>query len=246
MNPTQSVITGTGKPRLIREMTSAIFTSSANTTYTATSVTDTSGLSSVIALGMRVRAKVITTVSSVNYEVLAYAKITSVDLTNKVLTVDEWIGGTPTNAQAFTVDGWIADLPRALEDGLVETFDPQPLVHRLWLGHKATKDRGYDYSARISWSKRATPDMFFELRNIMTQQITGSDETLILIPRVDKPGISYRVYIDTEFSIKLAPNKKYYTGFELEFTGKDRIATPPHFLWNGYGTAYGTLYGTRL
>lgn len=246
MNPTRQIITGTGKPRLIREMASALFTSSSGTTYGATSVVDTAALSSVIQVGMRIRAKILTTVSAVVYEVLAYAKVESIDLGTKTITVDAWVNGTPTNGQTFTIDGWIADLPRVLEGGLKETFDPLVIVHNRFRFKKTTKHFGYAYSAELGWEKKFSPDDMFEMRNVMQQQITGSDETLILIPRVDKPGINYSVFIDTPFTIANHPNAKVHQGFALEFIGKDPIATPPHFIWGGYGTGFGQAYGTQL
>jgi hypothetical protein len=239
MNPTRQIITGVGKPRLIREMASAVFTSSTGTTYTSTTVVDTTALSSVIVPGMRIRAKKVTPVSALEYEVLSYAKVLSVDLTAKTITVDEWVNGTPTNAKAFTIDGWIADLPRVLEGGLKETFDPIVLRHNLWRNRKKTKLFGYDYSAELGWEKKFSPDAFFEMRNVMQQQITGSDETIILIPRVDKPNIAYSVFVEDPFTIANAPDQKVHTGFALTFIGKDPIATPPHFLWSGYGTGSG-------
>jgi streptogramin lyase len=163
--------------------------------------------------------------------------------TQSTLEVDSWSNGTPTDAQIFKIDGWIIDLPRTQE--MTEDFDADVLVHGLYGGDagqkKETKHRGYAYACRLDYSKFFSGDALFEIRKLMS---LGSRDSLILIPRRDKPQYQYNVYIDDSFSISKYGKSPGYRKPVFVFLGKENIADMRMDLL--YGSHYGTSYGKYL
>lgn len=241
-NPTRQVISGIGRPRIIRELLTPLLSGTASATYTATSVNDPGIFTGDVMLGMRIQSWVV--VGAFTYG--TWAKITSIDLGTGTVEVDEWTNGTPTNAQIWQIDGYIADLPFTLEGGLVETFEPNHIVHNLFRFRKSVKDFGYSYSASLDYTKRSSPDDFYELRFVMQSDLEGSQDNLVLIPRRDKLGINYNVYLSEPFNIILHESRRVHKGFVLKFKGKDSVASPPHFRFSGYGTHFANDYGRGL
>lgn len=211
--------------------------------YSATSIVDDATLATTIKVGHRVRAVVN---NSGFAGTLAYAKITAINSGAKTLTVDEWIGGTPTANNKYIIDGWIADLQRTLDNGLVETFEPDVLVHNLFRSKKSTKQFGYKYSATLNFDAYSSPDMLFDMRDVVRFNTLGTDETVILIPRKDKYQYNYNVFLSGDLSFGIHPSETGHFGLVLEFTGKNNVAIPPQFFFAGYGMGYGTVYGTGL
>lgn len=322
--PTRSVASGTGLPRFIKLMLSALYTSDGSPTYASTSVSEpegsavaitsssaasptliTTGAAHGLTVGKYVRIyghtgstpaldgtyRVIEVPTTTTFKIdfnlsiggtggnmrrtpaftqrgvvpgmriaailnvtgmagtLAYAKISTVnavDTTNfkQVLDVDEWVNGTPTTGNTFSIDGWIGDLPRC--EKLTEVFDPDVQVHELWRRRRKSRQFGYQYSAMLSYETWSSPDDLFELRKIMNFAVEGSDELVIFIPRKDKPGFNYNVFFSDPLSFVLHPSKLGHKGMIIAMQGKENVSIPPMFAISGYGTGYGQSYGTQL
>ena len=241
------IIAGSGKPRIVKEIAttdSEYYLTAGVTAYTTLGVTDSVALPAQVRIGKRIRAKQITNIGGLDYELLCWGKITGVNTGAKTITVDQWIGGTPTNTQFYAIDGYVADLPRC--EKLTETFTPQLLIHSLWRFRKATKDYGYAYACKLDYQNYGTPDMFAALKDVLQQTIQGGDETYVLIPRMDKPGFNYNVYIEDGLDFILSQDQRYYEGFMMIWKGKDGVSRPPQVAYSGYGCGYAQNYGIQL
>jgi len=230
------VISGVGLPRLI-VVKNTIYTSAGATTYTSSSVSEAGSPSlSALRVGHRITSYVVIGGDKPNKPV--FGKITAIDEANDVITVDSWIGGTPTNGQTFIVDGFVVDLPRCQE--MTEIFTPDQLVHKLRRSRKETKFYGFDYQCILDYSAYATGDMFYDLLPALNLK---QDDRLILIPRRDAPRFQYNVFFAESISLSLYGKTPGYRKPVFVFQTKESVAT-----WRmvklGYGTHHGTDYGS--
>jgi hypothetical protein len=230
-------ILGTGAPRLIRRATSAFYTSSGtNTTYTATSITETGADLSAVKSPMHVWALMTT-------GEYTYAKITDVNNSTKVITVDAWSNGTPPSNAVYTVDGYVVDLPRCQR--LVETRAPDYLTHELYNGDAGTRleteFRGWKYDAELNYEQYMRGEDAALLRYVLNMNLT---DRLVLIPRRSNPEWQYNVVFTDPVSVSLAGVRPGVSGLILRFKGKENIHEWP--LADGYGYGYATSYGTNL
>jgi len=228
------VINGVGTPRLI-VIKGTIYTSAGATTYTATSVTEAGSPSlAALKIGHRITAFV---VSSGHPNKPVFAKITAIDDTGDVITVDEWIGGTPTNAQPFVVDGFVIDLPRCQE--MTEVFTPDYLLHKLYPRKKKPKFRGWDYRCILDYSAFTTGDMLFDLRPAFS---LGEDDRLILLPRKDAPAFQRNVFYADAISLSLYGKSAGYRKPVFVFDTTENLASWP--ILDGYGSNFANSYGS--
>jgi len=172
---------------------------------------------------------------------LRYGKIVGIDDALNKLTVDAWIGGTPSNGAQFKSDGWIADLPFTKNEGLTERFAPLVLVHPVWEDRKLTKHRGFDYECVLDYAEGFYGDLLLLLRPHLNM---GREDRLVLIPHVDQPGFSYNVYFAEklelgQFGLGIAHKKMV-----LVFAGKEKVSSFP--IIAGYGSNYANDYGNGL
>lgn len=231
MESTQ-VINGVGKPRLI-VIKGTLYTSAGATTFTSTTVTEGGSPDlSPLRVGHRVTSFV---VSSGKPNKPVFAKILSVDDVNDIITVDEWIGGTPTNAQPIVVDGFVMDLPRCQE--MTEVFTPDNLIHKLYRRRKDTKFYGWGYRCTLDYSAYATGDMFLDLIPGLN---LGENDRLVLIPRKDVPQFQYNVYFADPINLSLYGKSPGYRKPVFAFESKENLASFP--IVAGYGSQFGVNY----
>ena len=242
--PTRTVHSGVGLPRIIREIPSTDsdwFFTTGTPTYTATTCVDTVALDAKVRVGRRIRAVKNNTGFA---GTISYGKITAIDAGTRTITVDSWIGGTPTATNKYAIDGYIADLPRA--EKIVETFTPDALVHNLWRSKKSTKLYGYNYAVDVLYENWISPDDLYNLRECFRFQLEGSNDNIIFIPHVDKWGINYNVYLANPLIFSLTPDMKGHKGFKISFIAKQNVCRPPQLNFGGYGYEYGQDYGYQL
>lgn len=240
--PQRTVLSGTGNSRLIREIPSTdsdYYETTGTPTYTANTAVDSIALDSRVRVGRRIRSW---QTNSGFASKCVYAKITAISGTT--ITVDQWIGGTPTNGQVYKIDGYIADLPRA--EKIIETFTPDALIHSIWKSKKSTKLYGYGYTADILYDNWISPDTLYDLREIFRFKLDGDDENIIFVTRIDKNGITYNVFLTNPLVFQLTPDKKGHKGFKISLEGKENVPRPPMLNWGGYGYEYGQDYGYQL
>ena len=236
LTPTIRHILGTGRPRVI-VITPTIYTSSGATTFTATSVVE-AGTPALVDGGVKVNQRITSfKVISGQPDKPVWAKITAVDDATDTITVDSWIGGTPTDAQTIIVDGWIADLPTS--ERLQETYAPDYLIHKIWRGKKDSIFYGWEYKCEIDYSTNVFGDVLMSLQHHFTKE---SNKRMILIPRVNNPELQHNVIYEGE--IELIKSRNGYKGFKLNYVGTELEASLQ--MYSGYGTAYATNYGICL
>lgn len=222
------------------EALTQIYESSTSTTYTSTGVTEGGGPThTAIRAGMRISSY--RTASSIDHP--TYAKVISKD--SGSIVVDGWTNGTPTNGAKFLIDGYIADLPRTQKDGLLETFEPDILVHSLYRGDQGskieTKFRGWKYTASLDYSQFISADTLLDMRFHLSPK---SLDRLVLIPHVDAPQYQYNVYFAEAVQLRKYGISAGYKGPKFTFAGNENLAGLP--MIDGYGTGYATNYGTNL
>lgn len=171
---------------------------------------------------------------------LIYGRLLSIDDTNNILTVDQWIGGTPANGLQFKSDGWIADLPYC--DDLTETFTPDVLIHSLWRSRKSAKHYGFLYSCSLGYSKGVFGDTLILLAPHLSMR---PNDRLILIPHVDMPAFSYNVFFSQAFELSQFGQGLAHLKPVFQFEGKESLASFP-IASTGYGFNYANDYGTGL
>lgn len=193
------------------------------------------------ARGFGVNRRVAVEPSPTSADRLRYARIISVDDANNKLTIDSWVGGTPTNGAAFKSDGWIADLPFTKKEGLIETFGPLVLVHPVWDDRKLTKHRGFEYACVLDYSEGLYGDALILLRPHLNMQ---REDRLVLIPHVDKPEFSYNVYFSDPFDLAQFGEGLAHTKAVFKFVGKEKVSSFP--IVSGYGSNYANDYGNGL
>lgn len=240
--PTRTVHSGTGKSRFIREIASTdsdYYQTTGSPTYTANTAVDTVALDPRVRVGRRIRALQNNTGFAGK---IVYGKITAIS--GMTITIDQWIGGTPTDTNVYQIDGYIADLPRA--EKLNETFPPDVLIHNIWKSKKSTKMYGYGYASDIIFENWVSPDTLYDLREVFRFKLDGDDDNVIFIPHIDKPGINYNVYLTNPFVFALTPDLKGHKGFRISLAGKANVPRPPQLQWGGYGYEYGQDYGYQL
>lgn len=229
-------ISGEGKPRVVVVHATGAQVGDGGWTYNATAVFSTNiGANYGVRVGMRVYShKVIS--GQPNKKV--WGKVTAMDAGS--LTIDQWIGGTPTNAQVCYSEGWVIDLPYCTKDRLVETFTPEQLVHHLYRNRKDEKSYGWSYEAKLSYEEHIEADVLLSLRPALNKR---TDDRLILIPRVDRPHRGYNVYYGG--AIKIArQSERGHSLVALTFVGKESVPFPiPN---SGYGFGYAKNYGHQL
>lgn len=235
IKPTFTRINGSGRPRIIVIKDDPVWTSTDETTFTASGATVVD-LESYIHAGMRARSYV---VRSGFPSLEVYGRITSVNTTTDVFTVAEWVGGTPTDGQIITIDGYVIDLPYCY--ALTETFIPDQLIHRLWRSRKASVFYGWQYAAKLDYSTWIAADTLIDMYQALN--ISEGDK-LILIPRVDKPGNAYNVIYDGDISIARFGRGPGHRNVAFGFVGMENVAWP--IPQSGYGFAFSTVYGTQL
>lgn len=234
--PSVKNIRGNGTPRIIIVYSVPQFTSTTSTTFDATHAY----LSGNAFAGVIANQRVMSYVLRGTVQIPTFGKVTA--KATGALTIDAWTNGTPTAGQVFVVDGYVVDMPRCLEDGLAETFDPDVFIQNIWDGDNGnraeTEMRGWKYDCVLDYSKYISPDTLLELRRVLAQ---GLNDNLILIPRRDAPQFQYNVYYSGAISLKkygLAPG---YKGTVFAFKSKANLAG-----WgmiSGHGTNYGNDYG---
>lgn len=235
--PTFTSISGTGRPRMIVKKKTNTYASSGTTAYTATTVSETGTPAlSAIRAGMRI-VSTVTRSSLPPLEV--YARVVSVNDTTDVITVAEWVGGTPTDTNAFTVNGWVIDLPYC--QSLVEEFEPDQLIHNLYRSRRSAKFFGWQYSARLDYAAWISADTLIDAGVIFNLE---EDDELVLVPRVDKPGYNYRVLYDGPIPISRFGKAAGHKGVVLPFRGTANVPWP--IPQSGYGFEYSYDYGTQL
>jgi len=235
IKPTFTRINGSGKPRIIVIKADAVFTSSDETTFTATGASMVD-LDPNVHAGMRARSYVV----RAGYPDLeVYGRITAADVDTDTITVAEWVGGTPTDSQIITVDGYVVDLPYC--QALIETFTPDQLIHRLWRSRKSSVFYGWQYAAKLDYGTWIAADTLIDMYHALN---LSEGDKLILIPRVDKPGNSYNVIYDGDISIQRAGRGPGHRGVSFGFVGTENVAWP--IPQSGYGFGYSISYGTQL
>lgn len=157
----------------------------------------------------------------------------------KQLTVAEWVGGTPTDAQVYNVNGYVVDLPYCQK--LTETFTAEQLVHPLWRKRLASEFVGWNYGAMLDYSQHIKADTIINLRAML--RMTNTDE-IVLVPRVDQPQFQYPVIYDTPIAMSLFGKAGGHSKIIFGFKGKYLMPFP--IVTTGYGYNYAKLYGTGL
>lgn len=234
--PSAIEIKGVGKPRVIITKPTDTY-SSAATTFAATSLTIAGTVDlSAVQVGMRVHAMYVS--GAIMYD--CYAKITAVNDSTDVITVDAWYPTTPTNAQTAYVNGYIVDLPYCYR--LSETYTPDVRVHPLYRSRVAVKHYGWKYRAMLDYSVHISADALLNAGPIMA---LSEGDSLLLIPHVDEPGYCYNVYHAADVSMARFGKAGGYSGFAFVFQGTENVPWPvPR---SGYGFSYSAgLYGTCL
>lgn len=228
-------ISGEGKPRVVVVHATTIYDVSGATVFTATSVTLTGNTFVKVRERHRVRS----------YQVIAgqpnklvWAKVTAINAGTYTVTVDAWVGGTPTNGQDLIFDGWVIDLPYCEE--LAETFAPDQLVHNLYQSRKDAEFYGYGYQAELNYDSLIEADVLLSLRPALNMNI---DDALIFYPRSDRLGRGYNVMHGA--AIKIARHiDRSHKHVKFVFKGKENVPFPiPN---SGYGFGYATNYGHQL
>ena len=204
------------------------------TTYTATTVTEAG---SPDLSNAKINQRIYSTKLGTNPPKEVYARITFVDDTTDTITVDEWIGGTPTNGQGFFVSGWIADLPRTQE--LTEHWEQDALTHSLLRHRKVSKYFGWYYSCTLDYSKYAPGDLFVRLRHHLNMK---GEDRLVLIPRRDAEQFQYTVRFAAGFDVSMLgeglANRKPVFVFESTETVSNF-----NLVLSGWGRSYAQDYG---
>jgi len=237
-NPSAVSINGTGKPRVIVTKADAFYTSGSSTTFTATTIEETS-ITDWTALGIRVGMKIQTNVTSGGIDYPSYAKVESLDDVNGIIAIDAWTNGTPTNGNVFEADGWIADLPFCQK--LTQIMTPDVLVHSLYRSRKAAKFYGWEPSFILDYAKYVSPDTIIALRHQLAARL---DDLLVLIPHVDQPEFQYNVFYSTPVQIARFGISPGYRDAVFTFKGSEPIGSWP--IVEGYGSGYSRTYGSQL
>lgn len=227
-------IAGSGKPRILLVHSTPIQIGDGGWTYTPEFVYSTNiGSNYQVRLGMRIHS----------YRVIlgqpsrkVWGKVIAID--SGSLRVDAWYGGTPTNGQICYRDGWVIDLPYCQE--LVETFTPDQLVHHLYRSRKSALFFGWGYEAQLNYAEYIDANTLLDLRPAMSKR---TDDALVLIPRIDRPGRQYNVIFNGE--VDLARHQMQgHRKVVLKFQGTENVTFPTPS--SGYGFGYGKNYGHQL
>lgn len=233
---TQS-INGVGKPRLI--VVKETIWSSSSTTFISTGVT-IGGAPNLNSLGVRVNQRI------ASYAVIAgqpnkpvFGKITAIDDVTDFITVDEWVGGTPTNGQTVKGDGWVVDLPRCQD--MTEQFTPDVLVHYLWRSRKKAKQYGWIYKCILDYAKYMSADDILAMQQVLNLK---PNDKLVLIPRRDNTAFQYNVYYADTVSLSRFGKAGGHKKPVFVFDASEPLASWP--LNTGYGTGYAMNYGIQL
>lgn len=171
---------------------------------------------------------------------VVYAKVTEV--LPSVISVDEWVGGTPTNGKVFAIAGWVADLPFCQR--LVETFTPDNETHEIYRSRVDNELFGYKYQAVLDYAKFVTGDTLLSLKHHLD---SAQDGQILLIPRVDTPEFNYPVFIADPISLEIfftGSTGRGHKGFTLVFRGNEPVTE--FAMLDGYGINYGDNYGVNL
>jgi hypothetical protein len=227
-------IAGGGKPRLIVVHATATPISDNSTQYQPNIVVATNiGTNYGVKVGMRIHSF---RLIDGQPDRKVWGKVTAIDAHR--LFVDAWYGGTPTDGQICYRDGWVIDLPACQE--LTETFIPDQLTHDLYRSRKASLFFGWEYKVELNYAEFIPANTLLELRPALNAR---PDDTLILIPRIDRPGRQYNVIFDGQ--IDLARHvQRGHKKVVLKFRGKENVVFPTPSA--GYGYRYGTNYGNQL
>lgn len=226
-------ISGEGRPRVVviwpNELSSII--GNDPPVYTSTSVTSTNIGLTAVKLNMRVASY---RVISGQPNRLVWGKVTAID-TNE-LTVDQWVGGTPTDGQYCFMNGWVIDLPYCQE--LLETFTPDQLVHSLFRSRREVVFFGWKYAAQLNYSDFIRADVLLALRPALNMR---EFDRLLLIPRVDRMMRQYNVMYDGEVQIARHATRGHKK-VVFRFKAKENVQFPiPTKGWGyGYGKAFGS------
>jgi hypothetical protein len=232
-------IAGSGKPRVVVVHSTARIIGDGGWTYGTNHVNSSNiGSNYGMRVGMRVASHRVIAGQPNRY---VWGKMTGLNFGPGGLTVDQWVGGTPTDGQTCYHDGWVIDLPYAgMKGQLVETFAPETLVHELAVNRKDTRFEGYNYDCKLSYEEYVEADTILLLRPALNAK---RDDRLIFIPRSDRSGRNYNVW--NAGGIKIARHSvRSHKYFSVTFRGKELVAFPiPN---SGYGYGYAQNYGHQL
>jgi len=189
-----NVIHGEGKPRFIIP-TSVIWTgtdsAATDTTITLNGSPNLDDLDAQYGLvNFRVWSK-----NSSSED--TYGKITAYNDITDVLTVDSWSNGTPPVATSVTTFLQTKQIDLPYCQRLTEIFTPDFIVKKMVTGEIKTVKRGFYYSASLDYAKYFHKDEMQLLRDLYNKDY----DYFTFYPRVDNPGLSYKVDIDPDSEI---------------------------------------------
>lgn len=178
----------------------------------------------------------------------ANGKITDIDATNKIVTVDRWYVpyiGNQTPGAFYVVGSLgqvrikdlVVDLPYC--ETLIEKFKEDSVKHSLYNGKKTKRVKGFWYSATLDYSSymsKATVEALHPIFQINRRNMT-------LYPRNDNPNIFYKVDLADDFEFTMAQIKKHlgHKSISVELEGLERLKTLNLLTEDpaGYGDSYG-------
>ncbi len=237
---------GTKQPIIYRIYNAPELSITGTITYTSTTITKSGAnfIADKIKIGNRVSAMRVVTIGADTFNYLSFGFITKIEAT--ILTIDEWSNGIPTNNQTASIDGFGVVLP--FPQSIEETFSPDIVTHELLKDRsEVSKIYGYNYSIEIGYDEYLSQDILIQLKQILKYNIEGSAEKLLIVPRKDKIGFNYEVYLDGDITYTpLYYSKLGAKGISFSLRGLSNVAVPSFVGVGGYGTNYGLNYGTTF
>lgn len=188
------------------------------TTYTTTGVTETGTdftVVSEIIVGAMVHATWTVADASGRLTKQGRARITEIVSATELKMADGWeADGQPPDGIRFWIEDINIELPVPQNDGEIERYQPERIVHKLGTGRLLKENKGYRATFELDYSNKVVGDTLLDLRTLLNEFEHGD---LFFKPRSDDAR-SFNVFLtEDEIQLGLIGPAQGHKGLILRF-----------------------------
>jgi len=188
------------------------------TTYTATGLTEAGAsftTNNEIRVGTMVHATWTIFDASGRLTNQGKTRITEIVSNTELKMEDGWeADGQPPNGIRFWIEDINVELPIPQNDGEIERYQPDRIIHKLGTGKLLKENKGYRATFELDYSSKVVGDTLLDLRTLLNEFEHGD---LFFKPRSDNPRVFNVFLTEDEITLGLIGPAQGHKGLILRF-----------------------------